>query len=122
MAGVCVHGTLILIQCVICYITGTLLDICTEDIIPVDLNSFLYWDAALLAKFYHMLGNPTKALYYNYVAEQWKAAVTAVHWSDKVGTWLDYDILNNKSREYFYPSNLAPLWTFCYDVVSIITK
>ncbi|XP_023702103.1 trehalase [Cryptotermes secundus] len=94
---------------------GDLLNIQTENIIPVDLNSFLFWDAVLLAKFYEKLGNLEKSQHYHNVAEQWKAAVTAVHWNEKVGTWLDYDILNNKSREYFYPSNLAPLWTQCYD-------
>jgi alpha,alpha-trehalase len=101
----------------LCYITGTLQDIDTKNIIPVDLNSFLYWDAFLLAKFYNKLGYRVKSAYYQDVAEQWKAAVTAVHWNEKIGTWLDYDMRNNKPREYFYPSNLAPLWTLCYDTV-----
>jgi alpha,alpha-trehalase len=100
-----------------CYITGDLLDIETENIIPVDLNSFLYWDAILLAKFYNILGDLKKSQNYQDVAEQWKAAVTAVHWNENIGTWLDYDIRNNKSREYFYTSNLAPLWTLCYNTV-----
>jgi alpha,alpha-trehalase len=100
------------------YITGDLVDIETENIIPVDLNSFLYWDAFLLAKFYKKLGDLKKYQYYKDVAKQWKAAVTAVHWNENIGTWLDYDIQNNKSRDYFYPSNLAPLWTLCYDTVS----
>ena len=101
----------------LCYVTGNLLDIETENIIPVDLNSFLYWDAFLLAKFYKDLGNLEKSQHYHDVAEQWKAAVTAVHWNESIGTWLDYDIRNKKPREYFYPSNLAPLWTQCYDTV-----
>jgi alpha,alpha-trehalase len=63
----------------LCYITGTLQDIETENIIPVDLNSFLYWDAFLLAKFYNKLGHHKKSAYYQDVAKQWKAAVTAVH-------------------------------------------
>lgn len=29
--------------------------------------------------------------------------------------WLDYDISKEKSRNYFYASNLAPLWTGSYD-------
>ena len=98
-------------------ITGNRLDIETENIIPVDLNSFLYWEAFLLAKFYNKLGDLQKSQYYQDVAEQWKAAVTAVLWNENIGTWLDYDMQNNKPREYFYPSNLAPLWTRCYDTV-----
>lgn len=101
----------------LCYVTGDLLDIETESIIPVDLNSFLYRNAFLLAKFYNKLGDLEKSQYYNDVAEQWKAAVTAVHWNESIGTWLDYDNHNNKHRDYFYPSNLAPLWTLCYNTV-----
>ena len=109
-----------LLMLLLCYITGDLLDIETENIIPVDLNSFLYWDAFLLAKFYTKLGDLEKSEHYHNVAEQWKAAVTAIHWNEGIGTWLDYDIRNNKPREYFYPSNLAPLWTLCYDLVRIM--
>jgi alpha,alpha-trehalase len=101
----------------LCYVTGGLHDIETVNIIPVDLNSFLYRDAFLLANFYEKLGNLEKSQYYDGVAEQWKAAVTAVHWNEGIGTWLDYDTLNNISRNYFYPSNLAPLWTLCYNAV-----
>jgi len=94
---------------------GGLLDIDTENIIPVDLNAYLYRNAFLLAKFYEELGDLEKSQYYGEVAEQWKVAVTAVHWNESIGTWLDYDNLNKQHRNYFYPSNLAPLWTLCYD-------
>ncbi|XP_069690503.1 trehalase-like [Periplaneta americana] len=95
---------------------GNLTNIETENIIPVDLNSFLYWNAALLSKFYNSIYDFNKTKYYHDLAEQFKAAVAAVHWCEEQGTWLDYDILNNKSRNYFYPSNLAPLWTKCYNL------
>lgn len=39
-----------------------------------------------------------------------------VLWLDDVGVWLDYDILSDKERDYFYPTNLSPLWTGCYDM------
>ena len=29
--------------------------------------------------------------------------------------WYDYDLQNDKSRKYFFPSNLFPLWADCYD-------
>ena len=106
-----------MVTLLLCYITGELRDIETENIIPVDLNSFLYRDALLLSRFYRILGDIKKSQYYRDVAEQWKAAVKAVHWNENIGTWLDYDMQNNKPREYFYPSNLAPLWTLCYDRV-----
>lgn len=32
-----------------------------------------------------------------------------------MGAWLDYDLINNKLRPYFVPTNLSPLWMRCYD-------
>ena len=37
-------------------------------------------------------------------------------WHEDLGTWLDWDLLNNKRREYFVPTNLAPLWMKCYQI------
>lgn len=36
-------------------------------------------------------------------------------WNEEVGAWLDYDIINEKPRNYFVSTNLAPLWMRCYD-------
>jgi len=38
-----------------------------------------------------------------------------VLWHEDIGAWLDYDMLNNKKRNYFYPTNLSPLMTGCYE-------
>ncbi|KAJ9574970.1 hypothetical protein L9F63_007860, partial [Diploptera punctata] len=97
---------------------GNLSHINTRNIIPVDLNAFIYQNAVFLQNFNSLLGNSQKAKEYGAKAEEIKAAVTAVLWNDTLGTWLDYDILNNKQRDYFYPSNLAPLWTYCYNIVN----
>nr|AII81931.1 trehalase [Blattella germanica] len=98
---------------------GNLTHINTQNIIPVDLNAFIYWNAVLLAKFNTLLGNTMIAQDYMSVAEEIKAGVAAVLWNEEWGTWLDYDMINNKPREYFYPSNLAPLWTYCYDLNNV---
>ncbi|CAK9819937.1 unnamed protein product [Anthophora plagiata] len=95
---------------------GNLTNLKTRYIIPVDLNSIIYRNAELLAQFNTRLGNETKAAYYRKRAEEWKRAVTAVLWHDEVGTWLDYDIMNDIKRDYFYPTNILPLWTDCYDI------
>jgi alpha,alpha-trehalase len=42
-------------------------------------------------------------------------AIEAVLWDEKVGIWLDYDLINKKRREIFTPTNLAPLWMGCYN-------
>lgn len=36
-------------------------------------------------------------------------------WNEDAGAWLDYDLINNKPRPYFVPTNLSPLWMRCYD-------
>ncbi|PNF19664.1 Trehalase [Cryptotermes secundus] len=93
---------------------GTLIDLKTRYIIPVDLNSILYWNAKLLVEFYKDLDMPQKSEKYRGIAEEWLEAVTAVLWHDEVGAWLDYDTMNEIKRDYFYPTNVAPLWTGCY--------
>lgn len=40
--------------------------------------------------------------------------ISQVLWNDEVGTWLDWDLITGSSRNYFYPSNLTPLWTGSY--------
>ncbi|XP_015513506.1 trehalase isoform X1 [Neodiprion lecontei] len=94
---------------------GNLTSIKTSHIIPVCLNSILYGNAVLLSEFYTQVGNATKAAEYASIAEQWQKAVTAVLWHDEVGAWLDYDFVNEVKRDYFYPTNIAPFWTHCYD-------
>lgn len=36
-------------------------------------------------------------------------------WNEDEKMWLDFDVSTGKSRNYFYASNLAPLWTGSYD-------
>lgn len=45
-------------------------------------------------------------------------AVQAVLWNEAAGTWYDYDIINQKPREYFNPSNLSPLIFECYNTAN----
>lgn len=42
-------------------------------------------------------------------------AVNEVLWDEASGSWLDYDLINQKLRPYFTPSNLSPLWTNCFN-------
>lgn len=70
----------------------------------------------LLAQYNQRMGNESKVAYYQKRAAEWKRAIQAVLWHDEVGAWLDYDILNDIKRDYFYPTNILPLWTDCYDI------
>ncbi|XP_043801135.1 trehalase isoform X3 [Apis laboriosa] len=95
---------------------GNLTNLKTRYIIPVDLNSIIYRNAVLLAQYNQRMGNESKVAYYQKRAAEWKKAITAVLWHDEVGAWLDYDMLNDIKRDYFYPTNILPLWTDCYDI------
>nr|CAD7425859.1 unnamed protein product [Timema monikensis] len=93
---------------------GNITNLKTKHIIPVDLNAILYWNANILAEFFTRLGNTKKSLIYKNIAKEWLDAVTEILWHDEVGAWLDYDIMNGVKRDYFYPTNISPLWTGCF--------
>ncbi|XP_059224425.1 trehalase isoform X2 [Stomoxys calcitrans] len=94
---------------------GDLTNLKTRAIVPVELNAILHWSAKIIAEFHRNAGNATKAEEYENKAANILKAIEAVHWSEEVGAWLDYDLTNNKHRNYFVPTNLAPLWTMSYD-------
>lgn len=93
----------------------SLLNISTQYIIPVDLNAILQQNGRLLSEFHTLLGNSAKAQYYAKIAAELQLAIDNVLWNEEEGIWLDYDTKNNKSRNIFYPSNLAPLYTKSYN-------
>lgn len=94
---------------------GTLDDIKCRSIVPVELNAILFWNAKILAEFNLKANNPSKAAEFEAKAQEIYEAVQAVLWNEEAGTWLDYDLLNEKSRDYFVPTNLSPLWVGCFN-------
>ncbi|XP_050685580.1 trehalase-like isoform X2 [Leptidea sinapis] len=94
---------------------GNLTNLKTRSIIPVDLNAIACWNAKLMAEFHTHLSNFDKAQYYRDVHANLLEAIEEVLWHEDVGAWLDYSMESNRRRDYFYPSNVAPLWTGCYD-------
>lgn len=90
--------------------TGHLTNLHITDIIPVDLNSIFANALQNVAYFRAVLGDPQSSSYWGSLAKQWKSNIEQVFWNEEVGVWLDYDFVNQKHRNYFYPTNLAPLW------------
>lgn len=78
------------------------------------MNSFLYQNIVILKTFYNLLGNAEKAMHYEKRAAEWLQAVEQILWHEEVGAWLDYDLMNEVKRDYFYPTNIAPLWSGCF--------
>ncbi|CAM4613616.1 unnamed protein product [Lepidochelys kempii] len=83
-------------------------------VVPVDLNAFLCKTEHLLASFYRILGDTTKAAQFQAALERRLESVQAVFWNDAAGVWLDFNLLKKQPNPAFYPSNLAPLWTDCF--------
>ncbi|XP_047540830.1 trehalase-like isoform X1 [Vanessa atalanta] len=94
---------------------GNLTNLKTRSIIPVDLNAILCWNAQLMAEFHEKLKNFDKAQYYRDMHARLMEAIEKVLWHEDVGAWLDFSLESGRRRDYFYPSNVAPLWTGSYD-------
>lgn len=45
-----------------------------------------------------------------------------VFWDEEKGCWFDYDLLNKKSRKFFYMSNIVPLWVGAYSSPAVVSK
>ncbi|EDW01419.1 GH21428 [Drosophila grimshawi] len=95
---------------------GNLTQIMTRSIVPVELNAILYQNAKTIAEFHSKAGNIEKMTEYETKAKKILEAIQAVLWNEEVGCWLDYDLINNKPRNYFVSSNLSPLWTKAYNI------
>lgn len=89
-----------------------------RNIVPVDLNAFICMNVQLLSKLFSLVGDEAKSQIYRDKFLAWKEAIQMVLWNEEDGVWLDYDMLNNLQRHYFYPSNIAPLWAGCWDEAS----
>nr|AFS17322.1 trehalase [Belgica antarctica] len=93
---------------------GDLTNLKTRSIVPVELNAILYWNAKIISEFYGYKGDTLKQVLYLKYSEEFLKGVEAVLWNEEAGIWLDYDMINNKSRNYFVATNLSPLWMRCY--------
>lgn len=93
---------------------GSLRDVNAPGIIPVDLNAFLHANALALSTWWIRMGNEQKSRRYRDIANEFLRGLQDVLWREDVGTWFDWDLVNKKHREYFYISNITPLWTGSY--------
>lgn len=93
---------------------GLLHDIKARSIVPVELNAIMYQNALIIVEIADYTGDSTKAELYRTKAKNLLSAIEAVLWDDIVGAWLDYDIINQKKRNYFSGSNLTPLYFKAY--------
>lgn len=93
---------------------GSLVDTRAQFIIPVDLNALLHKNFCLLSTWHHLLGNGTKSDSFRKLAEEQLYNIQTILWRMGQGMWCDFDLKHTKSREFWYASNVFPLWTRSY--------
>jgi len=89
-------------------------DIKARHIVPVELNAYLCRNARFLSELHTKFGDADKARQFKDWEDSFKTAINEVLWDDDKGSWFDYDIQNNKLRDAFFATNIAPLWANCY--------
>ncbi|XP_016969977.1 uncharacterized protein LOC108037831 [Drosophila rhopaloa] len=96
---------------------GSLADTKTSAIVPVELNAIVFRNGKILAELNRKAGNTKKADEYQDRACGLVKAIRDNLWNEQAGIWLDYDVANNKPRNYFCCTNFAPLWARAFPLV-----
>ncbi|XP_055030831.2 trehalase [Misgurnus anguillicaudatus] len=94
--------------------TGTLRDTQTSSILPADLNAIMCRNERLLASFHRIQGNEQKAEEYDQALSARINAIESLLWDPEKKVWFDFSLVTQSRHSSFYPSNLAPLWAYCY--------
>eukprot|EP01084_Bolivina_argentea_P138021 243072_1 len=101
------------------YCSNNLTNINTINVIPVELNAYLYFVELTLAKLFHITGTNAQDVYNFTVAAQKRLiAIENVLWDDIDGKWRDYDVengqqINDDGIETI--SSYIPLWLLPYN-------
>lgn len=85
----------------------------TTNILPVDLNSVLCMNEHILSELFNRTGNQEKGKNYSKNWQRRQAAIFNVLWNPTKRVWQDLDIAANSHRDYFYASNILPLFASC---------
>jgi alpha,alpha-trehalase len=82
----------------------------TTDIIPVDLNCFLYNLEIVLSRAYKMRGDLLKERYFQQIAERRKTAINKYCWSTVNGWYVDYDLAAKRLSTNLTLAGMAALY------------
>lgn len=85
----------------------------TTNILPVDLNSVLCMNEHILSELFNKTGNQEKGKNYSKNWQRRQTAIFNVLWNPTKRVWQDLDIAANSHRDYFYASNILPLFASC---------
>ncbi|KAJ4414430.1 hypothetical protein N0V82_007937 [Gnomoniopsis sp. IMI 355080] len=70
------------------------------NMVPVDLNSFLYWNEIAIAEFLVRDGQADNATLWEERAQQRAEAMHAVMWNETLNTYLDYNLTSNSQQAF----------------------
>ncbi|XP_068146582.1 trehalase-like [Drosophila tropicalis] len=95
---------------------GSLGNMKTSSIVPVDLNAILFRNCKTLSYFHKKAGNTDKEKHYQQIACRLVRAIRDVLWNEEAGMWFDYDITHNIPRPYYSITNFYPLWMRAFPI------
>lgn len=90
--------------------TLQLSQICTTDLLPVDLNAFLYRMEVSIAKASQSAGDLATARHFHDLAAHRREAVNRLLWSDEEGAYFDYDWKTGTLRGCLTAATVVPLY------------
>lgn len=92
------------------------LETCTaSNIVPVDLNSLLYYYEAFMGKLYSEKGNEERKSFYLNAAENRKTLINKFLWDDKKNFYFDYNFANKQKCNVYSLAACYPLYFKCAD-------
>lgn len=72
------------------------------NIVPVDLNSLVYWNEATIALLLNFTGNSSAARIWEEKAQNRSEAMGAIMWNDQLGTYFDYNITSGSPQIFTF--------------------
>uniref|UniRef100_A0AC35F053 Trehalase n=1 Tax=Panagrolaimus sp. PS1159 TaxID=55785 RepID=A0AC35F053_9BILA len=88
----------------------------TSNIIPVDLNAFIYWNIYGLKYFYEKVFiDKIKAGKYSRLLKDHKKAFDTVFYNETFGLWFDYNLRTKNHNTEFYSTLITPLFVGMID-------
>ncbi len=82
----------------------------TTELLPVDLNAYMYAMEDRLASLYDAVGEDEKAERYRAAAEQRKQAINTYFWDAEDGYYFDYDWVNETQTDTWSLAAVVPLF------------
>uniref|UniRef100_A0A915Q1G6 Trehalase n=1 Tax=Setaria digitata TaxID=48799 RepID=A0A915Q1G6_9BILA len=86
----------------------------TTDVVPVDLNALLCWNANILKYLAGIAGDTVKVAEFEERKHSIWEALNSVFYNNTEKAWFDYNLRTKSHNTNFYPSIVMPLFTQCY--------